>query len=122
MEERVTISHSSCTHQTDGDTTLSIPPAIQDRGRRSLKFVSVLNKVLALLMFLFSNGYGGAVVKATATQPPGVSEGVSMKSFQGTRSQVDFAWNSTMLSWQRTSFHFQPPRNWMNGTLYNSIL
>ncbi|KAK8680884.1 hypothetical protein V6N13_109822 [Hibiscus sabdariffa] len=24
-------------------------------------------------------------------------------------------WNSTMLAWQRTAFHFQPEKNWMNG-------
>ncbi|KAK1376396.1 Beta-fructofuranosidase [Heracleum sosnowskyi] len=118
MEDRVTISHSSCTRQTDGNTTLSIPPG----RRRSLKFVPALNKILALVMFLLLNGYGLAVVKATGSQPPGVSEGVSMKSFRsaamGSRPRVDFAWNSTMLSWQRTSFHFQPPKNWMNGPLF----
>lgn len=116
MEDRVTISHGSYTHQTDGHSTLPIPP----HRRRSLKFASVLNNILALAVFLFLNGYAGAVVKATASQPPGVAEGVSMKSFRstGSRPQVDFAWNSTMLSWQRTSFHFQPPKNWMNGTLF----
>ncbi|CDY31826.1 BnaC09g13230D [Brassica napus] len=25
-----------------------------------------------------------------------------------------FAWNNTVLSWQRTAFHFQPEKNWMN--------
>ncbi|KAF3567563.1 hypothetical protein DY000_02012612 [Brassica cretica] len=31
-----------------------------------------------------------------------------------------FAWNNTVLSWQRTAFHFQPEKNWMNGinTIY----
>nr|VDC59351.1 unnamed protein product [Brassica rapa] len=29
-----------------------------------------------------------------------------------------FAWNNTMLSWQRTAFHFQPEKNWMNGPLF----
>ena len=37
-----------------------------------------------------------------------------------------FAWNNTMLSWQRTAFHFQPEKNWMNGinlsTKQNTIL
>ncbi|KAE8732338.1 Acid beta-fructofuranosidase [Hibiscus syriacus] len=27
-------------------------------------------------------------------------------------------WNSTMLIWQRTAFHFQPEKNWMNGPLF----
>ena len=26
-----------------------------------------------------------------------------------------FKWTNAMLSWQRTSFHFQPQMNWMNG-------
>ncbi|CAI0477355.1 unnamed protein product [Linum tenue] len=26
----------------------------------------------------------------------------------------DFPWNNSMLSWQRTAFHFQPEKNWMN--------
>ncbi|KAJ8767611.1 hypothetical protein K2173_018169 [Erythroxylum novogranatense] len=26
----------------------------------------------------------------------------------------DFGWNNSMLSWQRTAFHFQPEKNWMN--------
>ncbi|CAG7861270.1 unnamed protein product [Brassica rapa] len=29
-----------------------------------------------------------------------------------------FAWNNTVLSWQRTAFHFQPEKNWMNGPLF----
>lgn len=26
-------------------------------------------------------------------------------------------WNTTMLEWQRTAFHFQPEQNWMNGII-----
>ncbi|KAI7995999.1 Acid beta-fructofuranosidase [Camellia lanceoleosa] len=29
-----------------------------------------------------------------------------------------FPWTNRMLTWQRTSFHFQPKINWMNGPLY----
>ncbi|GMY30075.1 acid beta-fructofuranosidase [Fagus crenata] len=46
----------------------------------------------------------------------GVSAGVSEKSnrvFSG-HNVVEFPWNNSMLSWQRTSFHFQPEKNWMN--------
>ncbi|KAK7389286.1 hypothetical protein VNO78_24152 [Psophocarpus tetragonolobus] len=52
----------------------------------------------------------------------GLSSGVSEKS-----STVSFAtsqpfpWDNSMLSWQRTAFHFQPDKNWMNdpnGPLY----
>nr|XP_017233550.1 PREDICTED: acid beta-fructofuranosidase-like [Daucus carota subsp. sativus] len=81
----------------------------------TLKFVYAIFKII-VVVFLLSNGYGAAVVQAT--QPPGVSEGVSMKSFRwnvgGSKQGDNFAWNSTMLYWQRPAFHFRPPKNWMN--------
>ncbi|WCJ25989.1 Acid beta-fructofuranosidase [Euphorbia peplus] len=53
----------------------------------------------------------------------GVSAGVSEKvnlisTGPGTPA---YPWNNSMLSWQRTAFHFQPEKNWMNdpnGPLY----
>ncbi|XP_022969869.1 acid beta-fructofuranosidase [Cucurbita maxima] len=54
----------------------------------------------------------------------GVSAGVSEKAnpqFLG-RRVASFPWNNSMLSWQRTAFHFQPEQNWMNdpnGPLYH---
>ncbi|GKE65901.1 beta-fructofuranosidase, soluble isoenzyme I-like protein, partial [Tanacetum coccineum] len=46
----------------------------------------------------------------------GVSQGVSEKSNFLISSEVDeiYPWTNAMLSWQRTGFHFQPPKNWMN--------
>ncbi|KAF8379263.1 hypothetical protein HHK36_028696 [Tetracentron sinense] len=45
----------------------------------------------------------------------GVSEGVSEKSFRlFSGDGVSYPWNNSMLSWQRTAFHFQPEMNWMN--------
>ncbi|KAL2550176.1 Acid beta-fructofuranosidase 3 [Forsythia ovata] len=61
---------------------------------------------------------------ATRTPPPsrGVSQGVSEKAFRLAGSEnVSYSWTKTMLSWQRTSYHFQPEDNWMNdpnGPLY----
>ncbi|KAG7953352.1 hypothetical protein I3843_12G105400 [Carya illinoinensis] len=46
----------------------------------------------------------------------GVSAGVSEKAnhvFSGVEV-ASFPWNNTMLSWQRTAYHFQPEKNWMN--------
>ncbi|KAK9276110.1 hypothetical protein L1049_005641 [Liquidambar formosana] len=46
----------------------------------------------------------------------GVSAGVSEKSnrmFAGAKVP-SFPWSNSMLSWQRTAFHFQPEKNWMN--------
>lgn len=53
----------------------------------------------------------------------GVSAGVSEKANVNLKgAQVkDYPWNNSMLSWQRTAFHFQPEENWMNdpnGPLY----
>ncbi|CAK7355803.1 unnamed protein product [Dovyalis caffra] len=50
----------------------------------------------------------------------GVSAGVSEKANVNLKgAQVkDYPWNNSMLSWQRSAFHFQPEKNWMNGPLY----
>lgn len=61
----------------------------------------------------------------------GVAEGVSSKSSgagagTGSRSGLLgsrglYPWTNKMLAWQRTGFHFQPERNWMNdpnGPMY----
>lgn len=134
MEDRITISHLPYTPLPDGDNASSsvVSPTTQNGGRRSLKFVLVLSGILAISlimgpMFLFSTKDGGAVDKNRASpeimvelEPRGVSEGVSMKSFRrpslGEEPPANFPWNSNVLSWQRTSFHFQPTKNWMNGT------
>ncbi|KAM3263611.1 acid beta-fructofuranosidase 2, vacuolar [Capsicum annuum] len=48
----------------------------------------------------------------------GVAEGVSAKSHGHFLGARPFPWTKNMLIWQRTSFHFQPKKNWMNGPLY----
>nr|UHU35849.1 vacuolar invertase 1 [Paeonia suffruticosa] len=54
-----------------------------------------------------------AVVPMPVSRGP--AAGVSEKSTHRLFSAVDsFPWSNTMLSWQRTAFHFQPDRNWMN--------
>ncbi|TKW05655.1 hypothetical protein SEVIR_7G191000v4 [Setaria viridis] len=66
----------------------------------------------------------GRVVEVAATR--GVAEGVSEKStaplLGGAGALRDYSWTNAMLAWQRTAFHFQPPKNWMNdpnGPLYH---
>lgn len=49
-------------------------------------------------------------------RPRGVDEGVSPKSNPYLLQTASYNWTNAMLSWQRTSFHFQPEKNWMNGT------
>ncbi|KAL1324805.1 acid beta-fructofuranosidase 1, vacuolar [Arachis ipaensis] len=47
--------------------------------------------------------------------PRGVAEGVSAKSNSFlSETTPSYNWTNAMLSWQRTAFHFQPERNWMN--------
>lgn len=56
--------------------------------------------------------------KPSTAGPPsrGVSQGVSEKVFRRVGGGgLGFSWNNVMLSWQRTAFHFQPEKNWMNG-------
>ncbi|GAA0148393.1 hypothetical protein LIER_36714 [Lithospermum erythrorhizon] len=38
------------------------------------------------------------------------------KVFQeGSGGNDAYPWTNSMLSWERTSYHFQPEKNWMNG-------
>ncbi|KAK4425528.1 Acid beta-fructofuranosidase [Sesamum alatum] len=49
----------------------------------------------------------------------GVHEGVSEKSFgKGRLGTTPYPWTKKMLAWQRTAYHFQPEKNWMNGPLF----
>ncbi|OMO94907.1 Glycoside hydrolase, family 32 [Corchorus capsularis] len=51
----------------------------------------------------------------------GIAEGVSAKSNPSLLKEVAFNWTNAMFSWQRTAYHFQPEKNWMNdpnGPLY----
>ncbi|CAN0889827.1 Acid beta-fructofuranosidase 2, vacuolar [Linum grandiflorum] len=57
----------------------------------------------------------------TKTTSRGKFEGVSEKSNGQQRLFRDYDWENKTLSWQRTAFHFQPEKNWMNdpnGPLY----
>nr|AAK71505.2 soluble acid invertase Ib2FRUCT3 [Ipomoea batatas] len=53
----------------------------------------------------------------------GVSQGVSEKAFRGVSGgRISYPWSNLMLTWQRTAYHFQPEKNWMNdpdGPLYH---
>ncbi|KAJ1416028.1 Glycosyl hydrolase family 32, N-terminal [Sesbania bispinosa] len=99
--------------------------------RRQLKEVVVILcglLTLALVSMVAFNGYRasnelhGEVSLPTSKTVPwqavsrGVSAGVSEKS--NSNNGESYPWNNSMLSWQRTAFHFQPDKNWMNGPLY----
>ncbi|KAG8381496.1 hypothetical protein BUALT_Bualt06G0127900 [Buddleja alternifolia] len=55
-------------------------------------------------------------------EPPsrGAAQGVSEKVFRRVSGggKLSFAWTNAMLTWQRTAYHFQPEKNWMNGPLF----
>jgi beta-fructofuranosidase len=74
-------------------------------------------------------GPGAGTPQATSTRSRsrGPDAGVSEKTSgvwtgvidDGARLRTDaggnaFPWSNAMLQWQRTGFHFQPQRNWMN--------
>ncbi|XP_056158960.1 acid beta-fructofuranosidase 1, vacuolar-like isoform X2 [Syzygium oleosum] len=50
--------------------------------------------------------------------PTGVSQGVSAKSYPSVRDRLSYNWTNAMFSFQRTAYHFQPEKNWMNGPLF----
>nr|AAG36943.1 acid invertase [Brassica oleracea] len=58
----------------------------------------------------------GTATKASRAHLAGVSEKSNdqLWKLSGDRNTVAFSWNNSMLSWQRTAFHFQPEQNWMN--------
>ncbi|KAJ4866594.1 hypothetical protein Rs2_46375 [Raphanus sativus] len=60
------------------------------------------------------NGTNDETMAETRARLAGVSEKRVWNVFDDRNGEA-FAWNNTMLSWQRTAFHFQPEKNWMNG-------
>lgn len=136
---------SDIDHEDPGYAPL--PGGAELRGRRGLAKpilvgLSVLLVVGVMISFLTNTKSDGCTpfndallstnrkgaaprsIPAEATVGPvsrGVREGVSEKSnriFAGVNVK-DFPWNNSMLSWQRTAYHFQPEKNWMNGELFS---
>ncbi|KAK7309037.1 hypothetical protein RJT34_05459 [Clitoria ternatea] len=119
------------------------PRSEEDDPRRNTKGVLVIVCGFLLLASLVafngyrasysSNGQHSTVSLPTlpwSTLEPvsrGVSQGVSEKSnnllltaTNGNGEEL-YPWDNSMLSWQRTAFHFQPEKNWMNdpnGPMY----
>lgn len=58
-----------------------------------------------------------SVPAAEGTPSRGVAEGVSEKAVRAAAAggNQGYPWTNAMLTWQRTAFHFQPEKNWMNG-------
>ncbi|XP_043694930.1 beta-fructofuranosidase, soluble isoenzyme I-like isoform X2 [Telopea speciosissima] len=65
------------------------------------------------------SGVNEDTTSSSSSTPRGVSEGVSDKTFRlFSGNGIPFSWTESMLSWQRTGYHFQPKKSWMNGPLY----
>ena len=64
----------------------------------------------------------GVPVKVSRGKAHGVSEKTNGLSLKGLRSSNYFDWNDLQLTWQRTSFHFQPQKNWMNGNFLSFFI
>ncbi|KAI3720814.1 hypothetical protein L2E82_31809 [Cichorium intybus] len=107
------------------------PPSVSQRRRPitllSSIFLSILLFSSLIALILNQHSQPHTVDDETGDRTPakevfkpisrGVSQGVSEKSnFQLSSSGVEeiYPWTNAMLSWQRTGFHFQPPKNWMN--------
>ncbi|XWS49779.1 hypothetical protein CRYUN_Cryun12cG0032100 [Craigia yunnanensis] len=119
-----------------------IPTGPQVTRRKPIKVqLSIFFGLLAVFLFaalLISNNVSdnahvhenerGSLASSTSKKPEplrpvsrGPAAGVSEKS-NGLFANVNenfpaYPWNNSMLSWQRTAFHFQPERNWMNGKI-----
>ncbi|KAL7253825.1 hypothetical protein ACSBR1_008213 [Camellia fascicularis] len=75
----------------------------------------------SMITFFFSN-FGNqsksspsatAAVLPETLMPP--SRGESEKTFlESSGTGPAYPWTDAMLAWQRTSYHFQPVKNWMN--------
>lgn len=100
----------------------------ETRRRRAIKVHLAIYSgllLIALYVALIVKHDGSTVengANKTTTESRVHLAGVSEKSneerlwrFSDDRTKEAFPWNNSMLSWQRTAFHFQPEKNWMNG-------
>jgi len=106
---------------------LNHPPRLNNNGHKPSKGIFVmlcsivfLMSLLALIMIMIMIKSQNHSEKFTETtpfdsfiSPRGVSQGVSPKS--NLFHRASYNWTNAMFSWQRTAFHFQPQKNWMNG-------
>ncbi|KAF8412405.1 hypothetical protein HHK36_000369 [Tetracentron sinense] len=130
--EDTSAAPSSYTPLPDGPESVGIPAS---RRKFRKDFFITLSGILflGLLMMLYSTDQGSkppvvVVVEGEGNKSlpetlrpvsRGVSEGVSEKSFRSFSGAGDsYPWTNVMLSWQRTAYHFQPEKNWMNGPMF----
>lgn len=126
------------THSATDDDIEQSHPLLPDSEaglrRRPVKVLATTVVSCLLLASLVAVLMNGQPPAAPADHAPGNPEskaeaqGVSEKRFRaGSGSGLrddngSFVWTNAMLTWQRTGYHFQPQKNWMNdpnGPLYH---
>ncbi|XP_041995547.1 beta-fructofuranosidase, soluble isoenzyme I-like [Salvia splendens] len=95
-------------------------PEAERPKTKKLFFLSILFTSIFLILLIINQKPTPQAEKldvSIAKIPPsrGVAQGVSEKVFRGVSGgNLSFAWSNAMLSWQRTAYHFQPQKNWIN--------
>ncbi|CAJ1958615.1 unnamed protein product [Sphenostylis stenocarpa] len=128
----VNLSHTTSPHLDHGLLHTPLlnhhhPPRVNNNGLKPslviLCSIAFLMSLVALIMMKGQNhlqnldNNGNPFSNISSTQgllPRGVAQGVSAKSNPTLFNKVSFNWTNAMFSWQRTAFHFQPQKNWMN--------
>lgn len=83
--------------------------ATENRGSMNVRTGIFVSSVFSVSIMLF------AIIHHH--NRPVASAGVASEEVFGQSIEGDsvFEWTNAMLNWQRTGFHFQPEKNWMNG-------
>ncbi|KAL2472000.1 Acid beta-fructofuranosidase 3 [Abeliophyllum distichum] len=83
-----------------------------------LLLAGLLAAALLVAVALNYKGSGESAVNRPEKTVPavarGVTEGVSAKSFAPLLGALKSNWTNKILAWQRSAYHFQPKKNWMN--------
>eukprot|EP01018_Ginkgo_biloba_P030546 Gb_41695 [translate_table: standard] len=94
-------------------------------NNKPAKYTRFLKPILLLIFLVAGVGVlcrnSRIEVEREAIAPPaGHGHGVSEKrvSIPAEGRQSPYPWTNAELLWQRTAFHFQPQKNWMNGPMY----
>ncbi|CAN6565107.1 unnamed protein product [Malus baccata var. baccata] len=130
-----TTYNTSYTPLPGEDPSAAVPPPTHRRPFKG--FAVIFSSVIFLLSFvtLVIHQGPGAAPKTVPEQPDhhhqyrpastssetrsfsvprGKLEGVSAKSYPHFSEEATYNWTNAMFSWQRTAFHFQPEKNWIN--------
>lgn len=105
------------------------PPPRQRRPSTVLPAIAWTVLLLALAgLVVYRQGHDGGQAAAPGDQVAAAGRAVEVAASRGVVQGVSekstapallgggaYDWTNAMLAWQRTAFHFQPQKNWMNG-------